>query len=193
MVRKLALFDDDSVRRNAVYRIMNVEDFYVEPFETVDEALRIGRRYDVCMIADHGPWANYLDSKSIEVLSSAHLYIAYSDQPDIQRIVDVVRKGASGYLVYPFSMEAVRPSLDLADSARPRRGRSKNAGAAPLTAREGELASLLAKGLSTDELAKAMGITRRTVEWHRFNMRNKVIDGIDRTRPTRKTRETPSI
>ncbi|WP_205700632.1 LuxR C-terminal-related transcriptional regulator [Croceicoccus sediminis] len=187
------MFDDDSVRRNSVYRTMNVEEFYVEPFETVDEVLRIGRRYDVCMIADHGPWANYLESKSIEVLSSAKVYIAYSDQPDIQRIVDVVRKGASGYLVFPFSFEAAKPSLDLVDSAKPRRVGSKNGGKAYLTAREEELASLLAEGLSTDELARAMGITRRTVEWHRFNMRNKVIDGIDRMRPTRKTRKDRSI
>lgn len=193
MVRKLALFDDDSVRRNAVYRTMSAEEFYVEPFETVDEVLKIGRQYDVCMIADHGPWANYLDSKSIEVLSSASLYIAYSDQPDIQRIVDVVRKGASGYLVFPFSIEAARSSLDLPASSRPRHDRSSNGRTDALTAREQELASLLVEGLSTDELAKAMGITRRTVEWHRFNMRNKVIDGIDGVRPSRKAKTGSSV
>lgn len=187
MSHRLALFDGDEARRYAVYRTMNVEGFYVEPFETIEEVLSLGRGFDSCLIADDAPWDSCLHSETVKKLAFTSCYVAYSSEPDIERIVDVVRNGAAGYLVFPFSHDAAKASLinNLGETVS--QSRKGFRGAVPLTAKENEVATYLVEGLSNDELAKAMGISRRTVEWHRHNMRRKVIDRLEVPNPDRKT------
>lgn len=68
----------------------------------------------------------------------------------------------------------IRPELTARLLARATRASHWQAPAGQLTAREHEVLSAIARGFSTQETAKALGMSAKTVDSHRRNMREKL-------------------
>ncbi len=68
----------------------------------------------------------------------------------------------------------VRPELTARLLARAARSSQSQAPAGQLTAREHEVLTAIARGLSTQETAKELGMSAKTVDSHRRNMREKL-------------------
>jgi len=68
----------------------------------------------------------------------------------------------------------VRPELTARLLARAARSSQSQAPVGQLTAREHEVLTAIARGLSTQETAKVLGMSAKTVDSHRRNMREKL-------------------
>jgi FixJ family two-component response regulator len=101
---------------------------------------------------------------------------AYADVPTA---VGAVRAGAVDFLQKPVEggmlLERVRDALGLDSLSRARRSEAEGARArlARLTARESQVLQLVVEGQTNKAIAKALGISRRTVETHRAHIMRK--------------------
>ena len=115
--------------------------------------------------------------------------LALSMHSDPRFVVDVLKAGAKGYLLKDSAfaelvraVEAVAAggtylSSQLADNLPVERLREKAAddcAQAALTGRETEVLQLLAEGRSTNQIAENLGISPKTVEVHRMNIKTKL-------------------
>jgi two-component system response regulator FixJ len=99
---------------------------------------------------------------------------------DIPVAVDAVRAGAVDFLTKPVDAERlldrVRDALRLDLSRREHRVEEDRARRRldALTPREREVLRLVVSGLTNKGIAKVLGLSRRTVETHRANIRRKI-------------------
>jgi two-component system, NarL family, response regulator NreC len=115
--------------------------------------------------------------------------LALSMHSDPRFVADVLKAGAKGYLLKDsaFSelvraVEAVAAggtylSRELAQNLPVDRLREKAAvdqSISDLSGRETEVLQLLAEGLSTNQIAESLGISPKTVEVHRMNIKTKL-------------------
>ncbi len=102
---------------------------------------------------------------------------AYSDVPVA---VGAVRAGAVDFLTKPVEagqlLKRVSEALELDLSRRERRAEEERARRRleALTPREREVLSLVVAGHTNKSIAKNLGLSRRTVETHRANIRRKI-------------------
>ena len=99
---------------------------------------------------------------------------------ELAQAVQAMREGAVDFLVKPVSGEALLASVEQAlDRARHRcmaeaASAEESARLDQLTAREREVAELVAAGLPNKEVAYRLGISQRTVEGHRARAMHKL-------------------
>jgi len=101
---------------------------------------------------------------------------AYADVPTA---VGAVRAGAVDFLQKPVEggmlLKRVRDALGMDSLSRARRSEAEGARErlARLTARESQVLQLVVEGQTNKAIAKALGISRRTVETHRAHIMRK--------------------
>ncbi|MGR3541059.1 MAG: response regulator [Hasllibacter sp.] len=113
------------------------------------------------------------------------LILSMHDSPEY--IAAALDHGAMGYVLKDVPPEEVRAAIDavmagrtyLCDGANAALRPATPGGATPLTGREQRVLLELAQGKSNKAVANALGISVRTVETHRKNIRSKL--GIDST------------
>ena len=137
-------------------------------------------------------------------LERGHGLLLYSTSVDPSRIVEMVARGAQGYLKWPLSPDEVAKNLEITQ----RHGLQRIAFAAghvrakaaieKLTRRETEVLTAMVDGLRNWQIAAQLGLSKRTVEIHRANVIAKlettgrsavcigVYAGLDRASPPRK-------
>ena len=99
---------------------------------------------------------------------------------DVQMVVRAMKAGAMDFLEKPFNAQLLleRVEMALRHDARSRCARQDRQGAerrlALLTAREAEVVKLVVDGKANKEIARAMGISRKTVELHRAKAMRKL-------------------
>jgi FixJ family two-component response regulator len=109
--------------------------------------------------------------------------IFISGVADVSAATMAMRRGACDFLEKPFDpahlIECVTKALeqDAARCLRIARARDTEQRMAKLTPREREVLSLLAEGITTKEIAKALGINGKTVFVHRARVLEKM--GVD--------------
>jgi FixJ family two-component response regulator len=106
-----------------------------------------------------------------------------SGQGDIPMAVDAIRSGAFDFIEKPFRASAVvtrvKESIE-AWAQRQQDGTTPNAtpigipGREPLTRRERDVLNLIVAGASSKEAGRRLGISPRTVEFHRARILEKV-------------------
>jgi DNA-binding NarL/FixJ family response regulator len=119
------------------------------------------------------------------------IYLTVNEDPDIA--AEALRQGASGYVVKSAAASELFRALEEARAGRtfvsPRVTGSEEPGAvealrrrkpaARLTPRQVEVLALLAKGRSMKQVAHALGLTPRTVAFHKYRMMQTL--GIEST------------
>lgn len=171
---KLALIDGYDSRRNHVYRTLASNHCHIEPFETATDLASSRFEYDGLLCHADSDWPLLVADRPSFARSAPFGALVYCEGADVGRIVSALRQGASGYLQYPFDEEAFKSAVQehLEWVAKDRSAQVM----AHFTPREKELSDHFAGGCSIDELATRLGISRRTIESHRRNMRKKLID-----------------
>ncbi|RYZ29831.1 MAG: response regulator transcription factor [Chitinophagaceae bacterium] len=114
--------------------------------------------------------------------------IAFSSFDDTHYIKQIIRSGASGYLLKNADQQTIMTAIrqvmngdEYIDEAIKKiliqesiSGQRRSLFDIPLTRREKEILQLIADGLSNQEVADKLFISLRTVETHRFNLTQKL-------------------
>lgn len=129
-----------------------VLDIFLPGLSGVEVAGAIARR---CPEAKVLALSAFGDPEYVEAMLAAGAagYLLKTSRPE--KLVDAVRAVHSGSFVF-----------DVGISPVPTSARDQTSAGSPLTAREVEVVTLLAEGLSNQQIAGRLGISRRTVEGH---------------------------
>ena len=113
-------------------------------------------------------------------LERGHGLLLYAAAVEQSRVVEMVARGAQGYLKWPLSPEEVLKNLDITQEFGRQRisvsvGQAKaRLAIGKLTRREIEVLAAVVEGLRSWEIAAKLGISKRTVEIHRANILAKL-------------------
>lgn len=106
--------------------------------------------------------------------------VAYLEQPELSRVVDLIHNGAQDYLAWPISgaqlgkrLRAISERTSLLLVLHRRAAQAQRLVDA-LSPREREVLSSLAYGATNKSIARELRISPRTIEIHRANMMGKL-------------------
>lgn len=177
------IVDDEASVRKALRLMMSTAGHKVEVFASATEFLDAYDRTTIgCLILDvRMPGMDGLALLRHLTSEQAPLpVIMLSAHGDIPMAVGAVKTGAVDFLEKPAQpstlREKVAAALELAQQWHYDQLERQEIlkGYSKLTAREREVAELLADGKSTDMIAKLLGTSRNTVRVQRHNIRNKM-------------------
>jgi two-component system response regulator FixJ len=175
--------DDDTSVRDALSVMLTLEGFQVFGFADGDSFLAaVRQRQPNCIILDvHMPGRSGLDVlKELHHRHCAVPLFIISGQGDIPMAVDAIKNGALDFIEKPFHaatlVSRIRESIATAhDKAQ---AGSRLAPHFPgrdlLTPREFQVLELIAKGASSKEAGRHLGISPRTIEVHRARVMEKL-------------------
>ena len=198
MVSRIFLVEDHPVMREGYASLLNAEpDLEVcgeassaeEAFERAD-----GLEFDIAIVDLSLPGVNGIELiKRLRSLDTDLKVLVVSAHDEALYAERALRAGAQGYLMKHESarqfVTAVRSILDgdlyLSDALQSRllhdrlgHGAAEASTISRLTDRELEVFEHFGRGQSTREVAEAMGLSLKTIESHRANIKQKL--GIDR-------------
>ncbi|MBV1691884.1 LuxR C-terminal-related transcriptional regulator [Novosphingobium sp. G106] len=169
------VIDQDVKRRGSLSFYLNSHGTTAEPFENIDEFMQCWPRTGVVLINDDQDMVVAL----MHEIASRHTWlpvIAYSQEPEPERVVEAVLGGAVGYADWPGNGEALiaavrhaRARSNAAITSTTRRTMALSR-IVQLTPREREILSGMVDGLSNREIGKVLAISPRTVELHRSHI-----------------------
>ena len=174
--------DDDPGFRTAIGDLLRACDYRVELHESAtgllakppgDEPACI--LLDVQMAGCSGPQLQ----DQLAALGRAPPIIFVTGHGDIPTTVRTIKAGAEDFLTKPVSraclLEAIERALAHGEAARERDGRAASLRSvlARLTTREHDVFALLARGKPHKQIAYDLGISERTVKFHRRNVLQK--------------------
>jgi FixJ family two-component response regulator len=174
--------DDDSVRKSAA-RLLQASGHRVEAFASADEFLRRSRHGGPgCVVLDvFLPGLGGLDLQRQLGDAGAPLAVVFiTAHGDIPMSVRAMRAGAEDFLPKPYAerdlLDAVRRALDRSvragrDGAEAAELRRR---ADALSEREREVFALVAGGLANKQVGRRLGITEKTVKFHRGHVMQKM-------------------
>ena len=143
---------------------------------------------DIVLMDINMPDINGIEATEILLERHSNLkLLILSIHNDREYILDVARAGAKGYLLKSTSEDEMITAIQTVHDGGTHYRREiadillqqHNQESTTLTNREQTIISLLANGYSSKEMAEELGISVRTIETHRRNIKNKL--GINRT------------
>lgn len=194
MTARILIADDHRILREGIRRILETEPDLrvVAEAETGEEAVRLAveQAPDVALIDVTMPRLSGIEAlRRIRSSASTTRCLAFSMHETHLQVTQALQAGASGYLVKNASaqelVEAVRataqgksylsPSIAhcVVEAIAPPRAGAPSA-VAQLSGREREVLQLIAEGLSSKEIAGALGVSLKTVDTHRSNLMGKL-------------------
>jgi FixJ family two-component response regulator len=175
--------DDDEVSRNETANVLRQDGHSVETLGTASGFLQRRRRFGpACLVLD----MQLPDMTGIEVQSRLLAagddipIIFLSDVPDTPSAVTAIRQGAVDYLVKPVNPGVLTERVRFAVQQHRNRlkdmiqRRELTLRFARLTAREREVAALVAEGLPNREIAAHLGTAEKTIKHHRARVMLKL-------------------
>lgn len=194
MTARILIADDHRILREGLRRILEGEPDLrvVAEAETGEEAVRLALEEtpDVALIDVTMPRLSGIEAlRRIRADAPSTRCLAFSMHETHLQVTQALQAGASGYLVKNASaaelVEAVRataqgksylsPSIAhcVVEAIAPPRSGAPSA-VAQLSGREREVLQLIAEGLSSKEIAEALGVSLKTVDTHRSNLMGKL-------------------
>jgi DNA-binding NarL/FixJ family response regulator len=174
---KFFVIDQDYRVRNSLARALDQYGSVVQ-LDHIEEIGRIEDRETYVLMADHGQVID--DCLKLNEYGTFCFTIAYHENPSLVRVVECLSGPLNGYLQWPgdqLELEATLKALstDATSQVRRKIARSKaQQKLKMLSARELQVAKGVAEGLSSKELAIELGVSFRTVEFHRANVMTKL-------------------
>ena len=180
----ITLVDADNGRRKAIASQLAPWARQVEEHQQIHDLIRCWPKFGLLMVFDDASGAQLLQQAMIKRdIWRAHLF--YSDTPQAPRIADAVLGGAIDYLGCPFDLAALAVRVPLwrkraaAGAALHHRQATAQKKVQSLTLRETQILTLVARGLTDQEIGDQLGISHRTSQIHRANMLAKL--GVNRS------------
>jgi FixJ family two-component response regulator len=184
--KQIFVVDDDPAVRETLSIVLSSAGYEAICFADGESLLAVTRTQSpACILLDvHIPGRS-----GIEILEelNAEAYPApifmISGKGDIPMAVDAIRKGALDFIEKPFRGKEIVTRIEEAIEAYTRRRcedltakvPSMNfPGREPLTLREREVLELFAAGNTNKEAGRQLGISPRTIEYHRANIMKKL-------------------
>jgi FixJ family two-component response regulator len=185
-VRRGEIFvvDDDPAVRETLSIVLSAAGYEVICFADGPALLAVARsRSPVCIFLDvHIPGRSGLDIlKELHAEEYPAPIFMISGQGDIAMAVDAIRHGALDFIEKPFRGKEIVARVEEAVGVFARRQTEdpKPAplhfpGREPLSARERDVLGLFSSGASNKEAGRQLGISSRTIEYHRANIMKKL-------------------
>lgn len=171
------IVDDEPALRSLVRRMLTISGVYTEEFETAEAFLTgLNARPIGCVILDiQLPGMSGLDLLArLKEARWVSPVIMLSGQGEIMAAVKAVKEGAFDYVQKPFrKADLMRPVENAFDQIRTLLA-SPAAKMRNLSKREQQTLSAFAGGASNKVVARALGLSVRTVEMHRANLVRKL-------------------
>ncbi|QCP14607.1 response regulator transcription factor [Pseudoduganella umbonata] len=182
MTPVLHLVDDDLGFRRALARLLRALGHTVQEYGSAQEFLAEPSPAAGCLLLDvHMPGLSGLDLQARLAPHGDSLPVIFiTGQGDIPMSVRAMKAGAEDFLTKPVGRavlgEAIERALARAERARAAQARQAERMQllARLSAREHEVALLLARGWLNKQVAAALGTTERTVKAHRSRIMEKL-------------------
>jgi FixJ family two-component response regulator len=169
--------DDDEPMRTALARLLRAEGFEVRAYASAGEFLLAApKESSGCLVLDlqmPGP-------SGLELQQAVSLPVVFlTGRGDVQSSVRAMKAGAVDFLTKPVEpavlLKAVAAALERNRSASAQQ--ETRARYASLTARERSVHEQVVAGKANKEIARALGITERTVKMHRAQVMRKMQAG----------------
>ena len=175
---KFFIVDQDYKVRHSLARALEPYGRAVQ-LDSVDEIGSIDDRETYVFIADRDGTV-VEECAKLDESGTFCFTIAYSEGPTLARVVECLSGPLNGYLQWPGDQQELEATLkalssDATTQVRQRIAQSKaRQQLKQLSARELQVAKGVAAGLSSKELALFLGVSFRTVEFHRANVMSKL-------------------
>lgn len=184
--REIFVVDDDPAVRETLSIVLSAAGYQSICFADGDALLAVARtRCPACILLDvHIPGRSGLD-----ILEELHAeqypapIFMISGKGDIAMAVNAIKNGALDFIEKPFRGSEIVTRVEEAIEAFSRR-RAAGAdhkvptlnfpGREPLTMREREVLELFSAGKTNKEAGRQLGISPRTIEYHRANIMKKL-------------------
>jgi FixJ family two-component response regulator len=181
---EIFVVDDDPAVRETLSIVLSAAGYEVICFADGPALLAVARsRSPVCIFLDvHIPGRSGLDIlKELHAEEYPAPIFMISGQGDIAMAVDAIRHGALDFIEKPFRGKEIVARVEEAVGVFARRQAEgpKPAplhfpGREPLSARERDVLGSLTSGASNKEAGRQLGISPRTIEYHRANIMKKL-------------------
>jgi FixJ family two-component response regulator len=183
---EIFVVDDDPAVRDTLSVVLSGVGYEVICFADGPALLAVARlRCPVCIFLDvHIPGRSGLDIlKELHAEDYPAPIFMISGQGDIAMAVDAIKNGAFDFIEKPFRGKEIVARVEEAIGALTRsRTEGEVAklaplnfpGREPLTARERDVLELFSSGASNKEAGRQLGISPRTIEFHRANIMKKL-------------------
>ncbi len=173
--------EDDQAMRDSLTVLLEESGYKVQPYATAEELLALGANIAPgCVVSDvRLPGMDGLTLlRRLRAIGSIVPLILITGHGDIPMAVTAMKAGAIDFLEKPFEADSLLATIESALHARLSDSDAKNADAArrmleKLTSREQEVLEHLVAGRSNKEAAAKLGISPRTVEFHRAHIMDK--------------------
>jgi FixJ family two-component response regulator len=181
--RIVYLIDDDADVRDALVLLLRTMGFAPRSFAGVQSFLdRPDPRQDGCLVVDiRMPGTSGLQLLERMANEAGGMpTVMISGHGDVAACRRAFKAGAVDFLTKPIDEQVLLEAVEAAFAALDQRNRAEVARAgrdarlARLTQREREILDLVAEGLSTKEIARALDVSPRTVETHRAHIAEKI-------------------
>ena len=191
------IVDDDSDVRQALGLLFESADYDFETFACADEFLmRKSCHRTCCLVLDISmPGLSGLELQDELIKRELVIPIVFiTGHGDVPKTVKAMKKGAVDFLPKPFVDEELLNAVDEAieKCSRIRKNKSETDNVLhllkTLTPREYEIMRWIIAGMLNKQIAYKLGISERTVKFHRGNIMNKmqVVSVADLVRLTQK-------
>ncbi len=181
--RLVYLIDDDADVRDALVLLLRTMGFAPRPFAGVQPFLdRPDPRQDGCLVVDiRMPGTSGLQLLERMAKEAGGMpTVIITGHGDVAACRRAFKAGAVDFLTKPIDEQVLLEAVEAAFAVLDQRNRAETARAgrdalkAKLTQREREILDLVAEGLSTKEIARALDVSPRTVETHRAHIAEKL-------------------
>lgn len=181
-MHKIYLVDDDPAVRDSLALLLEEEKYEVHAYESADAFLTAAQpEWRGCAIVDlRMPAKDGLAlQEEMAELGLLLPVVFLTGHGDIPATVRAMKGGAVDFLTKPVKaatlVASIRQALQVSESLdiQSQKSHAAQATVDTLTDREREVMQLVAKGRSNKEVARALGISHRTVEIHRARVMRK--------------------
>ena len=179
--RTIHVVDDDEAMRDSLVALLGDAGHEARAYASAEDLLACGAPDPGCVVSDiRMPGMDGLTLlKKLRAEGSELPLILITGHGDIPLAVAAMKAGAVDFLEKPFEAEALLAAIEA--SLRPPANPSPQGEASAvagrcletLTAREREVLERLVAGESNKEAAMSLGISHRTVEFHRAHVMEK--------------------